>query len=84
MTKRYCVERQDDIEGDITYEIWDGMRRMCRISEEESETRAQARIDASLIVRALNAHESETRRKQELSQIHQRIIKQGGTRDALK
>jgi hypothetical protein len=60
----YAVERHDDEEGGIQYEIMDKRpdtyRRLCTISDEFSSTRAQAKKDADMIVRALNAlHQQE-------------------------
>ena len=61
----YVVERHDDEDGAINYEIWDerpdSYRRLCTVSEdpidddEPSEDRGRAKRDAELIVRALNA-----------------------------
>lgn len=60
----YVVQRHDDEDGGIQYEIVDKRpdtyRRLCTISEEFSVTRAQAKRDADMIVRALNAlHQQE-------------------------
>lgn len=55
----YVVERHEDEEGGIQYEIIDKRpdtyRRLCTISDEFSVTRAQAKRDADMIVCALNA-----------------------------
>jgi hypothetical protein len=63
----YVVERHDQEDGSITYEVWDhrpeSYRRLCSINEQyESETYSDedrrpqhcAKSDADLIVRALN------------------------------
>ncbi|MPZ19513.1 MAG: hypothetical protein GEV06_16575 [Luteitalea sp.] len=64
-TRPYAVDRYDEDDGSITYEIWDhrpdSYRRVCRVSEdpvddaEYSPDRGQAKRDAELIARALNA-----------------------------
>lgn len=62
----YVVERHDQEDGAIHYEIWDERpdtyRRLCTVredynddSEDGSPNRGQAKKDADLIVRALNA-----------------------------
>lgn len=61
----FVVERQDQEDGSIQYEIWDerpdSYRRLCTVSEDycdDSEDgdpdRGQAMKDANLIARALN------------------------------
>ena len=62
----YVVERHDQEDGSITYEIWDlrpdSYRRLCSLNEwddggkEDNEERhfSTAKDDAALIVRALN------------------------------
>jgi hypothetical protein len=62
----YVVERHDQEDGSITYEIWDHRpetyRRLCSLNEwndgggEDDEERelSTAKADAELIVRALN------------------------------
>lgn len=61
----YVVERHDQEDGSIHYEIWDyrpdSYRRLCNVNEHynvESEyghrDRGQSKRDADLIVRALN------------------------------
>lgn len=60
----YVIERRDDEDGSIRYEIWDKRpetyNRLCVISEDnedcdEPQDRGRAKKDAELIVRALNA-----------------------------
>lgn len=66
-THPYVVERHDQEDGSITYEVWDerpeSYRRLCSLNEQyESETwsddekrpRHTAKSDADMIVRALN------------------------------
>lgn len=66
-THPYVVERHDQEDGSITYEIWDhrpdSYRRLCSINEhndslefsdEDKRPQHSARSDAALIVRALN------------------------------
>jgi hypothetical protein len=66
-THPYVVERHDEEDGSITYEVWDlrpnSYRRLCSISEHyDSETYSDedrrpqhcAKSDAEMIVRALN------------------------------
>lgn len=61
----YSVERHDQEDGSIHYEIWDTRpetyRRLCTVCEEPNEfedepceDRGQAKKDAELIIRALN------------------------------
>jgi hypothetical protein len=62
----YVVERHDQEDGSVTYEIWDyrpdSYRRLCSLNEwndggmEDDEERdlSTAKADAELIVRALN------------------------------
>lgn len=62
---RFTVERHDWDDGSISYEIWDTRpdcyRRLCSVYEGSVEddvpcpTRGQAKTDAQLICRALNA-----------------------------
>ena len=60
----YVLERHDDEDGAISYEIYDyrpdTYRRICRVSELsadwEDDERGQAKRDAELIVAALNAY----------------------------
>lgn len=64
-TKPYVVERHDEEDGSINYEIWDhrpdSYRRLCTISDEYSLTRGAAKKDAEMVVRALNLlHGAET------------------------
>ena len=66
LTHPYVVERHDQEDGSISYEIWDARpdtyRRLCSINEwndggaEDNEGRelSTAKSDAELIVRALN------------------------------
>jgi hypothetical protein len=53
------VQRQDRESGSIAYEVWDrrpaSYRRLCTIYEEYSINRGQAKKDAELIARTLNA-----------------------------
>lgn len=63
-TQPFVVERHDEEDGSINYEIWDhrpnSYRRLCTISDEYSVTRGAAKRDAEMIARALNAaHGSE-------------------------
>lgn len=64
-THPYVVERQDQEDGSIHYEIWDhrpdSYRRLCTVcedynddSEDGSPDRGQSKQDADLIARALN------------------------------
>ena len=66
-THPYVVERRDNEDGSITYEIWDyrpdTYRRVCSINEyfdsetysdEERRPKNCAKSDAEMIVRALN------------------------------
>lgn len=66
-THPYVVERHDQEDGSITYEVWDHRpdryRRLCSINEEndshtfsDDDKRPEdtAKSDAELIVRALN------------------------------
>lgn len=63
-THPYTVERHDQEDGSIQYEIWDNRpdsyRRLCVVAEDyceddvPSRNRGQAKTDADLIVRALN------------------------------
>jgi len=60
----YVVERHDEDDGSIEYEIWDhrpeSYRRLCTVSEdpvdddEDCDDRGRAMRDADLICRALN------------------------------
>ena len=61
----YVVERHDEEDGSIAYEIWDTRpetyRRLCTVAEDPAEDcddcssdRGRAKRDAELIVRALN------------------------------
>lgn len=61
----FVVERHDQEDGSIHYEIWDerpdSYRRLCTVTEdpvedceEPNEDRGRAKRDADLIVRALN------------------------------
>lgn len=54
----YVVQRHDDDDGSITYEVWDerpdSYRRLCSINEWNDSTRATAKTDAEMIVRGLN------------------------------
>ncbi|ARQ01919.1 hypothetical protein [Pseudorhodoplanes sinuspersici] len=54
----YVVDRHDEEDGGIHYEIFDKRpdtyRRLCTISDEFSLSRGQAKKDAEMIVRALN------------------------------
>ena len=60
----FVVERHDQEDGSIHYEIWDtrqaSYRRLCTVTEdpveyeEPSEDRGRAKKDADLIVRSLN------------------------------
>lgn len=62
----YVVERHDDEDGSISYEIWDyrpeTYRRLCTLNEwndggaedEEERDLSTAKDDAELIVKALN------------------------------
>jgi hypothetical protein len=67
MSKPYVVERHDEEDGSISYEIWDTrqetFRRLCRLSEVDAEVeandRGEARRDAYLICNALNAFKGE-------------------------
>lgn len=62
----YVVERHDQEDGSIQYEIWDRRpdtyRRLCTIAEEDVEfdvdveDRGRAKRDADLICAALNRH----------------------------
>jgi len=66
MTHPYIVERHDQEDGSITYEIWDyrpdTYRRLCSLNEwndggaedDEEHELSTAKDDAELIVRALN------------------------------
>lgn len=64
-TQPYVVERHDWEDGIISYEIWDlrhdTYRRLCSVYEDDSgddeqpAQRGQAKKDAKLIARALNA-----------------------------
>ena len=67
VTHPYVVERHDQEDGSITYEIWDyrpeTYRRLCSLNEwndggaeddEEEHDLSTAKDDAELIVRALN------------------------------
>lgn len=63
---RYQTTRIDFDDGSIGYEIWDTreQRRIVRIDEDpveygSSPDRARARRDATLVVRALNAYDSQ-------------------------
>lgn len=62
----FVVERQDQEDGSIHYEIWDhrpdSYRRVCTVCEDYCDDiddcdpdRGQAKKDADMIVRALNA-----------------------------
>ena len=57
-THPFFVERYDQEDGSIHYEIWDHRpdtyRRLCTVCEDESPDRGEAKKDAELIVRALN------------------------------
>lgn len=64
-THPYVVERHDQEDGSIHYEIWDhrpdSYRRLCTVcedynddSDDGSPERGQAKQDADMIVRALN------------------------------
>ena len=66
MLQRFTVERHDQEDGAIHYEIWDtkpaSYRRLCVVcedynddSDDGSPDRGQSKKDADLIVRALNA-----------------------------
>jgi hypothetical protein len=54
----YVVERRDDGNGYIYYEIWDyrpvSYRRICNIYEQDYGRPGDARRDADMIARALN------------------------------
>ena len=54
----YVVERHDQQDGSITYEIWDhraaSYRRLCSLNE-ELDGDGTARADAEMIARTLNA-----------------------------
>lgn len=64
-SRPYVVERHDWEDGSISYEIWDTRpdtyRRLCSVYEddsaddEEPAARGQAKRDADMITRALNA-----------------------------
>jgi hypothetical protein len=74
-THPYVVERHDQSDGSITYEIWDTrpdtFRRLCSINEwndggtEDREGRelSTAKSDAELIVKALNLMNGGLRRE---------------------
>lgn len=65
-THPYVVERHDQDDGSITYEIWDtrldAYRRLCSLNEwtdggfegEDGKERSTAKADAEMIARALN------------------------------
>lgn len=66
-THPYVVERHDQEDGSITYEIWDhrpdSYRRLCSLNEfyesesysdEDCRPRHTAKSDAEMIMRALN------------------------------
>lgn len=85
----YVVERHDDEEGGIQYEIIDkrpdSYRRLCTISDEFSSTRAQAKRDADMIVKALNAlhqHEALAAAAQRVLDGLNRRIEEAAKRDA--
>ena len=54
----YVVERHDQDDGSITYEVWDhrpgSYRRLCSVNEWNDSTMATAKHDADQIVRGLN------------------------------
>lgn len=53
--KHYHLERHDQEDGSITYEIWDynpeSYRRLCSINEFDNNS---AKQDAELIIKSLN------------------------------
>lgn len=55
MAERYSVERHDQDDGSITWEIWDTnvehYRRLCSINDRDTR---HALADARLIAKALN------------------------------
>lgn len=55
----FNVERHDEEDGSITYEIWDyspeSYRRLCKLNDDELSEHMNGKRDAELIVRALNA-----------------------------
>lgn len=78
-SRPYVVERHDNEDGSISYEIWDERpdtyRRVCAIHEGfcdddddiEPTDRGQAKRDANLIARALNLMEGSKPARQRTS-----------------
>lgn len=70
-TAPYVMERHDQEDGAIHFEIWDhrpdSYRRLCTVTEEDVEfdvdvdDRGRAKQDAELIVAALNAQHKKSR-----------------------
>ncbi len=54
----YVVQRHDQDDGSITYEVWDerpdSYRRICSINEWYDSTKTTAKYDAEAVARGLN------------------------------